>query len=414
MPEPSGGVERRRPMSRRRLVVAGILTALGVGVAAYLAARSPIAIEPERLGCVPADHVSEAAPPVGVVDGVAAFEPPDQWADGVRLEGAPAAGLFNDVAATAERAVAVGRTDEAGGRWRPMFARTADGRSWHAVVLHAARFSNADVVDVAAGGPGWVAVGSVSVDDRGGSAGAVWWSPDGLRWQRDGLQPVAYIHQIAVGDDDMFALASEEDGTPLLGLSHDAVSWEWRPYEANGGWFASVARADGEWVAVGSIAVIGSDGVPAVWRSEDGDNWSCRLLSTQPDNPFGAALRVLPGATTTLVVGHVNRHCDDTASCAAENVAWVATAEGLWRSIGNNFAGLGYVAPTVAPDGTFYAVNAEGAWRSVDGIEWELVIGTAPDGVPNALALTREGLVAAGATYHNAGTQPWVGLLPVE
>ncbi len=391
-----------------RVLIAGVTATVVVLGAAVLLVRQPAADGAGLPGCRPAEYqTASSGPPVQSPFPPRSFEPAEAWADDVRLNGAPRTGQFNDVAASATRAVAVGRT----GTSRPLVAYSDDARAWHVAQTGDVPLDG-ELVDIAVGGPGWVAVGSSSLNDDGASAGAVWWSADGLDWRQAPPQlPAAYIHGAAVGADNMLAIASDQGGASLLGKSADGAHWQWGPYDANGGTFASLVWTGSEWLAVGSIEAGGGDPVPAIWTSADTETWDCRTLKTTRLNPWGAAQRIVLSGEIGMVLGHANPHCDEGSSCSSQTAGWIRSADDSWHPLSDEVALIASGAAT-GSNGELLSVTAQGIWRSSDGLSWELVQEQVPPGVPSAVVRVEEGLIAVGATYQGGATELWLGLLP--
>lgn len=392
------------------VILAAGLVVVVVGVVLL---RTPIAIGLANLRCGSGDDLGPGGAPG--TQPIGSFEPTAAaprfaaaWADDVTLEDAPLGGVLHAVAAHGDMAVAVGRTEEGGGIWRPLIVTSEDGRRWTPARVGGASMAG-DIVAVAAGGPGWVAVGSMPTDDRGGSAGAIWSSADGRTWSQASLQPVSFIHSIALVGGELWAIGSPPDGTNSLGVSTDGLTWAWRDPGLGDSANASVARVGDEWIAAGAIPLGGDALLPAVWRSRNGIAWTCTLLPTPPDFGYGSATQIVPGATTTLVAGSVTAGCGPFASCAAFAASWVATGAGTWDRVDG--APVGSWPIVTADDGTFLTVNGDGVWRASDGTAWERVAPRPDFGGPDAIVLTPHGLVAAGTSF-GAGTRPWLGLLP--
>jgi hypothetical protein len=391
---------------RQRLGVAIAMAAiLVVGGFIVWQASAPSATS---LGCDAGSEPDDGAPVgVGIGDPVTLGR---AWAADVTLpETAP--GFFSAIASSDDRAVAVGRLE--GESPRALIALSDDGRTWRVASDDRPHFRHAEAVDVVATASGFVAVGSMSTDDRGGSAGAIWWSETGELWERRPSQPVAYIHQVASGPLGLQATASTTEGDPALGSSADGREWRWTAWPTMGS-PSDVAAIDDGWIAVGSIGVRGDDRVPVVWRSHDGTEWTCQALPTRPSEPFGSAVAVYPGNVTTLVRGHTNAPCWPFGSCAATDTVWVAAADGAWRRIDSDDAPRPS-AVAVAPDGSFVALTEAGVSRSDNGTRWSDISDRVPaDGAPNSLGVAHWGLVAVGETYQGAAVTPYVILLPSE
>lgn len=395
----------RRPS--RLVALAAVLIVATVGFAIL---RAPVTIGLAALRCGSGDGVAPERPPTGSFEpSVTAPRMASNWADDVTLEGVLTGGSLQAVAARGEMAVAVGRSEEGGGVWRPLIVHTLDGRHWRRSEISGGSTLDGDIVAVVAGGPGWVAVGSVFTDDRGGSAGAIWWSEDGRSWSQAPLQPVAFIHSVSVGPSGFWAVGSPADGSGSLGTSTDGITWTWRDPGIGDFGNLSLVWAGDEWIASGAIPLGGDELLPAVWRSSDGTTWSCELLSTPSDFSYGSATAVLVGATTTLITGHVTPGCGPLASCAASAASWVADDNGHWVRVEGATAGPWPVV--TAADGTFITVNGDGVWHARDGATWERVAPLPEPGGPDAIVVTPRGIVAVGVSY-GAGVRPWVGLLP--
>ncbi len=390
-----------------RLVVGGLVLVLAAAGASLV--RGLLPLDPASLGCDPDAVGTGPGAPVGTFRDAGGFAPGAAWVDDIVLEEGSLKGVLNDVAATGSIAVAVGRRDLGLGVWRPLIVASSDGVEWRASAIAQAEATDGGIEAVTVGGPGWVAVGSISTDDRGGSAGGVWTSADGLTWQRQALQPVANIHRVAAGDSGLLALASVADGTATLGRSRDGADWTWSDPGVGSGGFSDIAWATSEWIAVGFLSAGGDDILPAVWRSPDGLAWTCRPLPVPEDYPRGHATRVLPGATTTLITGFVAPPCPGWASCPASAASWILSGDGSWTRLDPNATRRG--PTTVAPDGSFVSVDTEGVWRSRDAASWQRIAGPPTGGWPEAIAVTSEGLIGVGA-MDGVVTRPWIGILP--
>lgn len=116
---------------------------------------------------------------------------------------------------------------------------SADGRTWSSAPRQVAftppveqtpeRGGGVSITDVVAGGPGFVAVGSV--DARNGTAGAIFTSPDGNSWTRLALDAVldgAYLRRATTWAGGL-AVAGEMIGyagsDPAIWTSRDGVAW---------------------------------------------------------------------------------------------------------------------------------------------------------------------------------------------
>jgi hypothetical protein len=127
-----------------------------------------------------------------------------------------------------------------------------------------------NLVDLAVGGPGFVAVSAVPA--------AVWTSTDGVAWTQ--APPVPGF------DDAMLASVASGGGTVVVAgqervwTSRDGVRWEEADVPDEGGTITDVVAGGPGFVAVGSILVGSMESKGAIWTSTDGRTWE-RL----PDSP---------------------------------------------------------------------------------------------------------------------------------
>ncbi len=165
---------------------------------------------------------------------------------------------------------------------------------------------------VTAGGPGFVAVGSVRGDDVDA---AVWTSPDGVDWT-----PVPHSEEVFGGPDDqtMEAVAAGGPGLVAVGqdyngegvgaavwTSADGLTWSKVPstLDTFGG-----SRARGMWGVTsdgsGLVAVGAVGSGSAIWTSPDGTVWT---QVPQNDGSFdkdgGAMFDVIQGGPGLIAVG---------------------------------------------------------------------------------------------------------------
>lgn len=178
-----------------------------------------------------------------------------------------------------------------------LWASTDLGTTWERVRDEAVPLG---ILDLAAGGPGLVAVGDETPIEAGGAE--VWLSSDGQSWER-------------VPDQDAFQRSRVN----------------------------AIAERDGVMVAVGSRLVDGND-VPAAWRSSDGRQWSRVDLSPL----VGAIEDVAAGPEGFVGVGSsTDGELHATAWHSADGETWAMqtldeTAGGVATGVAVNR--LGFVA----------------------------------------------------------------------
>lgn len=217
---------------------------------------------------------------------------------------------------------------------------STDGLRWNRVPDDSGVFTGAGdhhMADVVAGGPGFVAVGSVGSVDTG--VAAVWTSQDGLAWTR-----VGHSEEVLGGD-----------------------GWQF---------MTSVTLSDFGLVAVGGDGS-GGDLVAAVWTSPDGLVWSQVVdtggaLAGSGDQVMAS---VTVGGPGLVAVGREKPGSD------FDSVVWVSPDGASWTRIDNGdvFGGPGdqVVGQVVEVSGGLIAVGYERiddrdaqVWESTDGLVW--------------------------------------------
>ena len=276
------------------------------------------------------------------------------------------------------------------------------------------------MLDVAAGGPGLVAVGL----DTHRDAAAVWTSPDGSDWSR-----VAHDEQILGGDgrQGMYGVAAVESGLVAVGTdglaaavwsSPDGTDWSrvtpGSPdlIEGSGlGMFAVTAAGPGL-VAVGSDLLRDAG---AVWTSTDGQDWArvphddevfARLpevalaLAEAPspvsDSGSVQLSAVVAGGPGVVAVG------EDGASAAVwtseDGLVWsrVAHDEEVFGGSGRQWmAGVSTGGPGLVAVGFDEAEQAAAVWTSPDGLVWSRVAHD-PQALGGSDSQSMRAVVAAG------------------
>ncbi len=292
--------------------------------------------------------------------------------------GGPGSQAMFSVAAGDSGLVAVGY-DASGGDADAAVWTSPDGLTWTRVPHDEATFggdADQDMLAVATGGPGYVAVG----DDysAGDSAGAVWTSPDGAAWTR--------VTTAAFGSTEAQTIETVTAGGPgLVAVGYEFVETDW-----NG----------------------------AVWTSADGATWkrAADPTSALAGGNNEAILGVTATETGLIAVGY------DDASGDWDTRVWTSDDGAEWTLLPADqtvFGGPGdqQVAKISSSGSGLVAVGRESAgngadavvWISTDGIEWTRVADSgATFGGPRSqrmfgVASTTYGTFAVGFTETAAG-----------
>lgn len=132
------------------------------------------------------------------------------------------------------------------------------------------------VFAVAAGGPGYVAVGLENLPDGDSSEGRVWTSVDGRTWARQRTDMTnGYLEEVIEFKGELYAFGHELEGIVGIGpgtvwRSPDGVTWtQAAVMEGASGHWMDVAATDDRLFAVNSTL-----GDPRTWVSSDGSDWT--------------------------------------------------------------------------------------------------------------------------------------------
>ena len=217
--------------------------------------------------------------------------------------------------------VAVGSDDGGPGVWW-----SPEGVSWERVPLSPNQFpAGSEVLDVAAAPEGFYAVGTVA-----GQPGA-WVSPDGLAWRRAVVPGSGAVEQVVLAELGLVGLGREASGAPAAWSSFDGFTWERAAFPAPG-------RAVG--AAAGGPGVVALLEGPALWSTADGLSWDVEPTAGVDLLPAGGP--AVPGAllaagSTLLAAGAVD---DPDGTDAA-----------IWASVGGAFERVPHNEATFGGDG---------------------------------------------------------------
>jgi hypothetical protein len=238
---------------------------------------------------------------------------------------------------------------------------------------------------IVVGGPGLVAVGSVSpccadvaYDDEPWSA-VVWTSPDGRRWEllpdlasfgRAGLLDVA-------GDDDgqMLAVGYEvlppDPARPEELLRREMRAWrstdgiDWFSVPTPEGEARSAAWSGGEWIIGGESG--GPEGDAMVWTSTDLETWTAEELGPGSISEVTASDHGTLVATGVFDRGGGSLPATEAVTRAPDGTWSRAELDGnvldlVWHPV------MGFVGVGFADEG---GEAAGASWSSVDGVAWQ-------------------------------------------
>lgn len=341
------------------------------------------------------EPTTDTSPPPEVTAPGAAWEPVDLG------PGAPEGGFFSDVAAGGPGFVAVGNECGAGcSTVTGMAWVSGDGLAW-ARAESDTGFGNG-LVAVTRGGPGLVAIGLDSGQD--GPGVGIWVSDEtGLVWQQaPPTAEFAGIGRVPVGvaanETRVVAVGTGMDESGVFGrvwVSDDGLAWTLAT-ELSGVELLDVAAVGTGFVAFGNVVNESDDFAVAVWASEDGTEWTEVF---RDDEAFGGQSAAIEGGDAgAIAVGGM----PDTAWISPDGLAWTR-AEGLTLTM-ETWAAL--------VDEEAWVIVGRGAWwTSADGETWTRFDEPAFSGAVGAVARAADRLVAVGSDSTQTPTV-WIGTVP--
>lgn len=343
--------------------------------------------------------------------------------------------VIHGFAASTDGMVLLGKLDST----TPTFRRPAvwfstDGESWQQVGTDV--FVTAEVNQVVAGGPGFVAVGSDCAGpapDRCNADPAIWTSPDGQSWQRVPHDPTIFpgcldqgghevhpylevrlagctngdyrptIEHVSATDDGLLAVGYDPTWTALW-YSPDGLAWTRvdhsetpKHLEGNSQGWTLYADNPGVWTELGMVLPgfrctdrlendkYFTDCIGDIWTSLDGVSWTAKPWSDDLCNEWQPASTV-EFRGEVIVAGN---RADDCSFCPfgyePEPSAIVAlhSKDGIeWQQatipspeVGRVWAGSLITAPLglIAMAENEDEPTLAAMWHSEDGLAWEVV-----------------------------------------
>lgn len=429
----------------RRLPV--LLTVVGLAAACATGPGSspPVSVSqsPTTLLPSPSASAQPTTPPTPTVTPRAAPDAGLAWSlvDDPDLASYPNVGMMHGVIAGGSGAIAWGETwgpaAANGGRpgQGPKIWTTADGRDWVLASVEAPSDAHSAypgaVIDIEAGGPGYVAVGSYYRVGTGMTA-AVWTSTDGRTWRLNPDQPAlerSLVQQVLPWKGQLLAVGCElvsaiDCGDTRIWTSSDGTTWAkvdvglqpgltllWVDHSPDRLWALGLNPDEGMML---------SRTRPPLLTSMDGGTWETSPL---PMLGYGRLHPLPDGLYFTLV----EVPPDDPSS--EPYPAWISRTPGVYRStdlktwepmavgrqLGEEIVAVGDTLIMLGTTGTRCWLPGRcvaAAWRSTDaGQTWEAVPVTGstpkdrPGGTMRATAALTDGtLVAVGDL---TGTDGW-------
>ncbi len=304
------------------------------------------------------------------------------------------------VAAGSQGFVAVGWWDDGPAR-HGLIWFSEDGQSWSSVGAPG-QLDSVGLVDVVDTADGFVAlgVGALGAIDRPHAVFLA--SPDGRSWARLGQVPGSadtYPEWLASGDDGVIAAGTDADGAPAVWRAPDGRSFERVDLDLP----ADLSVSDPQAADDGFVALGGPGSPPFMLRSADGAAWTATPIDAADDVH---ATRLVPGEWGWVVQGAWAPTCAANASCAAGAMAWWSGDGGSWGRLppdGSPAATGGSIVVSAGMHGLL-AIDGASAWSSPDGWAWRPL----PEPGDGSMLITDaivvgDVIVAVGAVYGEDG-----------
>ena len=258
---------------------------------------------------------------------------------------------------------------------------------------------NSAVVDIVAGGPGFVAL-AIS----GPAATTILTSPDGREWTASPQPEWSHAGLVSLVEADGRLVAVGRDTTDvdtdiaIVWISEDGVQWRRAPGgpDLQGAQLIDVVETDDGFVAIGGYPTQDAAGA---WTSPDGEIWTRAAPTESFQHAFVWA--VAAGGPGLVAVGW--RRSDDPTGF--DPAFWTSIDGSQWTPAATPEGAAGaQVRDVVGSEGAMVAVGdllmggQALAWVSADGTTWETI--TAPDSFGEAsladVVSTSRGFVALG------------------
>ncbi len=336
--------------------------------------------------------------------------------------------------ATGEGGILVAGGENVWGEVRPRLWFSADGTKWESVDGGPGGTFDAtggeSVRRVAAVGSGFVAVGSVDVDNN--QDGVAWYSSDGRSWSRveasslggpgrQELQSVTWTGKAVVAGG--YRTDGNGQGQPFVWRSADGKVWS-KPspplplYDDSRSAAADYGVTSLSYGGGGITAVGGNDWRPHLWWSADGGQSWRRLPNPVYDTLFADGVSLVDSAVAgkvrvalgsepnALFLNQAGRWQDASGKAFPNGGAQPFATAAVTGKQGTVVAGGRHTAPQGATRETYAGqiwVEADGGWQAVDSKQ--LAEGRITD-----LVATKSGYVAVGVEdFGLAARRQYVG-----
>ncbi len=248
--------------------------------------------------------------------------------------GFPAQTLLSAVAANSSRYEAVGRDGDGSTAWT-----STDGATWQKVSSPAFAGSPLRLTSITPWKGGFVA-GGYRGNEFFSADAMLWYSPDGLTWQRATDSPAfkdARVWGVTAGGPGLVAIGqtgpADAPGPAIVWTSSDGRNWTRVPAGPmfEGGRMRAIANVP----SIGLVAVgedIAGD-TGRIWTSKDGQTWSIVPTSATFGRP-GIQVRmytVTPGPAGVVIGGTIDtgvQYGEAAIWTSPDGVAWTRTPDG--------------------------------------------------------------------------------------
>jgi hypothetical protein len=321
------------------------------------------------LGCAPAPSPTPPPPSPSVPANVVPW-PDIVWttADGIASSDPGEGEQAVAVTVGPQGFVAVGYRDEMGGRGGLAWF-SPDGTTW-ARVGGDATFDGVEMLDVAPGPVGFVALG-MAASGVGDRPHAVFFhSPNGRTWKRlpdVGGAEETYPSFLAGGARGVVAVGIDDTGTTVIWRSTDGTSFQRDTLTDPVVDELTDPHASPE----GYVALGSENEPPVLLRSKDARTWTDSPIDPAHE---AVATRLVPIEGGYVVQGLWDPRCDEAAvECEQRSIGWWSPDGRAWTRLPDRETPIGNGASIVVPAGDHgvIAIDGASAWASPNGWGWQ-------------------------------------------
>jgi hypothetical protein len=249
---------------------------------------------------------------------------------------------------------------------------SADGTSWSRVEPVGDEFTGFVMNDIAEGGPGFVAVGTIGGEQAEDLVkGAVWVSADGMSWERIafdeeafGLSQLEHVVNSPNGLVSFGFTCSEESCGPLTWTSTDGRAWTRRTPSLPAESWIGRPTVGGQGLVVPVRVGFDTEAVAAIYGSTDGIRWE--PTEVELSEFYSSIQAIITSASGLVAVGYDG----------GDGAVWTSGDGLVWARVPDEagvFAGRTILSAAAGPHGLVALGGRGHVWTSPDAATWNRV-----------------------------------------